>query len=299
MPFPGTVLDGWEDRLRGGPTTWGDAVGQLQFDLRRALVDEHVRLLGAPRSPDGRDELEEEGPAVEEREHDGVLVVRIRRLLGGPDDEAAIARWVESADRHFSFGRIVVDLRGNSGGNDGHTLAWVERRIKALPGFVRDEGWVVRGVPLGIWNAAAWREARDGRDAVPRVLRDARHDPQPGDTLELAREEESLSAGDLYWGGRMIVLTDRRTRSSGESSAWLLREGLTATLAGERSAGMIEYGNIAPYVLERSGLVIQLPTKRNDFGLPVEGVGFPVDVPLDAGIPVEDVVARFDEIVRR
>lgn len=299
VPAPDDVVDRWERRLLDGPTTWGEAVGQLQFDLRRALVDEHVRLLGAPRWADGRDELDEEGPAVEERELDGVLLLRIRRLMGGPEDEAAIARWVAGADRHFSHDRIVVDLRGNSGGNDGHTLAWAGRRIKALPGFARDEGWVVRGVPLGAWNTAAWREARDGKDAVPRVLLEGRHEPRPGDRLEIAGDEGSLPAGDCYWGGRMIVLTDRRTRSSGESSAWLLRQGLTATIAGERSTGMIEYGNIVPYVLERSALVIQLPTKRNDFGLSVEGVGFPVDVELDAQIAVEDVVAQFDAIARR
>jgi hypothetical protein len=60
---------------------------------------------------------------------------------------------------------------------------------------------------------------------------------------------------------------------------------------------MIEYGNIVQYVLPRSRLVVSLPTKSNDYGFPVERVGFPVDLPLDPATPVEDVARRFDAFV--
>ena len=63
-----------------------------------------------------------------------------------------------------------------------------------------------------------------------------------------------------------------------------------------RCAGMIEFGNIAPYALP-SGLVIDLPTKSNDYGFPVESVGFPVDVELDPATPVEEVARAFDAFV--
>jgi C-terminal processing protease CtpA/Prc len=95
----------------------------------------------------------------------------------------------------------------------------------------------------------------------------------------------------------MLVLVDRRTRSSGESSAWALRDGLGARLAGAPTTGMIEYGNIVPYVLPASGLAINLPTKHNDYGFPVESVGFPVDVSLDDGISADEVASRFDAFV--
>jgi hypothetical protein len=60
---------------------------------------------------------------------------------------------------------------------------------------------------------------------------------------------------------------------------------------------MIEYGNIVNYALPRSGIVVSLPTKSNDYGFRVEGVGFPVDVPLDPATPVEDVARQFDTFV--
>jgi hypothetical protein len=155
----------------------------------------------------------------------------------------------------------------------------------------------VQGRPLGFWNATAWRRALHGPDGVPPGFLARRHDPRPDDVLAVGEETFDLPAGDLPWAGRMLVLVDRGTRSSGESSAWLLRKGLGARLLGEPTFGMIECGNIVQYALPRSGLVVSLPTKSNDFGFPVESVGFPVDAPLDAEVGAEDVAREFDAFV--
>jgi hypothetical protein len=293
VPSPEEVLAAWTRRLSAQPATWGAAVAELQFDLRETLRDEHVRLLGAPRWRDERAEQEEPGSAVEETVVSGVLVLRVRRLIGDSEHEAQLARWRADAERHFSYDRIVVDLRGNPGGNDGHTYDWASRRFRAVPRHVRESVWEVRGRPLGTWNAFAWRAAHDTA-AVPPHLAAGKHDPQPEDRIELRHTEHPLEAGDRPWDGKMVVLVDRRTRSSGESSAWMLHDGLGARLAGSPTTGMIEYGNIVPYALPESGLVIQLPTKRNDYGFAVESLGFPVDVALADGVPAAEVAAEFD-----
>lgn len=261
--------------------TWGDLAG-LQAQLRESLRDRHFRFFGAPADPPGED-----GPAVERREIGGVLVIRVRRLYGPPEDDRAFADWVAGADRDFEFERIVVDLRSNIGGNDGHTYAWMERRLRGVERFASDSTWMMGGSPLGNWNQQSWRRALHGTPA-PDFL---------ADEIELVEQTHDLPEGDMPWGGRMLVLVDRWSRSSGESSAWLLREGLGARLLGEPTLGMIEYGNICPYVLPRSRLVVALPTKHNDYGFPVETVGFPVDEPLDPETPVEDVARRFDTFV--
>jgi hypothetical protein len=271
--------------------TWGE-LGALRDELRASLVDEHVRFLGAPRPG-----IPNEGPAVERSVVDGVLVLRIRRLVGSPDDEQQLIAWAAGADDDFVHDRIVVDLRSNSGGNDGHTYTWIERRLRAVQGFCTSASWTVRGRPLGYWNAVAWRRALYGPEGASPSLLAQRHDPQPDDELELDVETYDLPAGVAPWEGHMLVLVDRHSRSSGESSAWLLREGLGARLLGEPTHGMIEYGNIVNYALPRSGVVVSLPTKSNDFGFPVEGVGFPVDAPLDPETPAEDVARRFDSFV--
>ena len=271
--------------------TWGE-LGALRDELRAALVDEHVRVFGAPRPG-----MPNEGPAVERSVVAGVLVLRIRRLIGTPDDEQLLAAWAASGDEDFAHDRIVVDLRGNSGGNDGHTHHWVERRLRPVEGYCTSATWSVRGRPLGFWNATAWRQALHGPDGVPPGFLAQRHDPRPDDVLAVDEETFDLPAGDLPWAGRMLVLVDRRTRSSGESSAWLLRQGLGARLLGEPTFGMIEYVNIVQYALPRSRLVVSLPTKSNDLGFPVESVGFPVDAPLDAELSAEDVAREFDAFV--
>ncbi|HEY2326574.1 MAG TPA: S41 family peptidase [Gaiellaceae bacterium] len=290
VAMPDDELDAWEKRLEARPRTWGEAVTELQHDLRDALRDQHIRLRGgAPRfEPSLRGQ-----PAVEEQRIGDTVVLIVRRLWGDSDDDRLLEAWVARADEHFAYERIVVDLRGNTGGNDGYTFDWASSCFDAAPTFVRDWTWCVRGTPVGIWNSATWGEVRDG--VAP--LHDSRHDPRSGDTLEVVADEEGLEVGHKPWRGRMVVLVDRRTASSGESSAWLLRAGLGARVVGEPTLGMIEYGNVVPYVLPRSGLVIHLPTKRNDFGLPVEGRGFPVDAPLDPETPVEDVVRDFDLFV--
>jgi hypothetical protein len=61
---------------------------------------------------------------------------------------------------------------------------------------------------------------------------------------------------------------------------------------------MLEYGNIVPYVLPDSGLCVRLPTKRNDFGIPMELVGFPVHTEMDPRTPLDDVARDFDRIYR-
>jgi hypothetical protein len=271
--------------------TWGE-LGALRDELRAALVDEHIRFLGAPRPGTPND-----GLAVERSVVAGVLVLRIRRLVGTADDERMLSAWATSGDDDFAHDRIVVDLRGNSGGNDGHTHEWVERRLRAVEGFCTSVGWTVRGRPLGFWNAVAWRRALHGTDGVSPALLAQLHDPQAGDELLVEEETYDLPAGDAPWDGRMLVLVDRRTRSSGESSAWLLRQGLGARILGEPTFGMIEYGNIVQYALPRSGLVVSLPTKSNDFGFPVESVGFPVDASLAPEVSAEDVAHEFDSFV--
>lgn len=288
---PDAVLTAWERRLAAYPRSWGDAVGQLQLDLREALGDEHIRLSGAPPREAGPP-----GPAVEEEVVDGVLVLHVRRLIGDRGDEARLAQWSASSDRHFSFDRIVLDLRGNTGGNDGHTFEWARRRFRAVALHVRESRWEVRGKPYGTWNANAWRVAREG-EAVPPHLAASKHDPRPDDRIELRHEDWPLEAGDRPWDGRMLVLVNRGTRSSGESSAWLLRLGLGARLLGGPTTGMIEFGNIAPYVLPDSGLVIDLPTKRNDYGFPVESAGFPVDGSIPDDMPAEEVASMFESFV--
>ena len=287
------------------PTSWGRALGDLNDGLRLCLHDRHIRLQGsrpsAIRSAEPTTAVDPSAPAVEVQEQHGVLCVIVRRLWGGPEDDRLLRDWARNGLRHFQYDRIVVDLRGNSGGNDTIAYEWMRPAIPAganIPGT--STGWFVGDAPLNIWNVAALIEARDGIDAVPGWLGAGRHIPAEDDDLELRTETaEPLEAGISPWHGRLLVLVDGGTRSAGESSAWMLRHALGGRLAGGRTAGMIEFGNIAPYLLPASGLHIGLATQHNDFGQPVELIGLPVDAELDPAVPISAVAADFDLLYGR
>ena len=97
-------------------------------------------------------------------------------------------------------------------------------------------------------------------------------------------------------GGRMLVLVDGGTGSSSESSAMMLRDALGARILGCPTYGSIEYGNIAPYVLPASGMVVTLPTRWNEVDVPVEVVGVAPDLELDVTTPAQDLAREFDDL---
>ncbi len=294
------ALERWHrEQRRTLPRTWGELAGPLQEQLGRALGDNHLRIVGAPPPKAGnRQHVATEGDsgaAVETSTLGDVLVVRIRRLIGSADDDRALADWAAAHQAHFQHRAILVDLRGNSGGNDGYSWAWAQTHFnRVVRGWCRSQEWLVGGRGLGNWNATAWWSMRVGREQVPTPLQRQRHAPCPDDRVRVSElEAVDLEFGPQPWDGRMVVYVDGATASSGESTAWLLKRGLGAVVVGAPTHGQIEYGNIARYVLPSSSLVLSLPTRHNDFGVPVEHTGFPVDHRLDVDTPVHEVVDRF------
>ncbi|GEM_PF-7117750 len=67
------------------------------------------------------------------------------------------------------------------------------------------------------------------------------------------------SEAEQPFAGRVSVLIDRSTASSGESVPQCLAPALHAHVIGERSAGFIDFGNIVPVVLSHTGLWVQVP----------------------------------------
>jgi C-terminal processing protease CtpA/Prc len=74
--------------------------------------------------------VDQDAPAVEVENPHGVLCVTIRRFTGGPEDDARLGEWARNGASHFSYERIVVDLRGNFGGSDAYMLEWI-RTVRA------------------------------------------------------------------------------------------------------------------------------------------------------------------------
>lgn len=297
----------WQDRLETErPATWGAALGTDMLQLRQLLHDGHVQAYGEDhvrltKTDPRRSEptaLDTDGPVMEEHIVDGVLALRIRRFHGTRDDDHILNNWAADHKRHFRFDRIVLDLRSNGGGNDTYCYDWMADHLPAAAAVVpADRIWMLDGKYLGMWNMAVAMAAAHGDDSVPHWLVESRPRPAPDSRLDVVSGTDNhMPAGDSPWTGRMLVLTDRRTGSSGESVAWMLREGLGARVAGRPTAGIIRFGIAAPYMLPRSRLVLILPTKTNDYPPEVELAGIPVDVDLNPLMPLEDVATHFNRI---
>lgn len=297
----------WRYRLdTDRPATWGAALGTDMLRLRQLLHDGHVQAYGEdPKlliaaNPRGNEPtaLDTDGPVLEEHIVDGVLALRIRHFHGTGDDDRILNDWAADHVRHFRFDRIVVDLRSNSGGNDSYCRDWMADHLPAATTVVPDDRiWMVGGRYLGMWNMTVAMAATHGDADVPRGLVESRPQPAPDAALAVVSGPDNhIPAGTSPWTGRMLVLTDRRTGSSGESVAWMLREGLGARIAGRPTAGIVRFGIAAPYLLPHSRLVLILPTKTNDYPPEIELSGIPVDIDLNPLMPLEDVATHFNRI---
>jgi C-terminal processing protease CtpA/Prc len=196
-----------------------------------------------------------------------------------------LRRLPEDYPAHARHPRLVFDLRGNGGGSLEWLRAWLAQAVR---GPWRSYPWLeaTRALwPCATWNHAVVLQVRDGRADAPaaRAEREAlraawgTEPPPPGPRFDPGLRHGGATAP---YGGRVVALVDRYSGSSGELAALELRRALGAILVGERTAGTMQYGQLQRFVLPRTGLVWQVPTRRFFFDEEVEGVGLPVDVYL-------------------
>lgn len=94
----------------------------------------------------------------------------------------------------------------------------------------------------------------------------------------------------------MVVVVDGHSGSSAESSALMLKAAFGARIVGAPTYGSIDYGNICPYLLPRSGMQIQIPTRVNNWAHPVDFVGIQPDTRIDISCPTQSLAERFDDL---
>lgn len=299
------VFAAWRRRLRAErPATWGEALGVSVHELRWALRDNHLRAAGEddalldtvdPRRDEPRS-ARDPGPVVEEAEVDGVLCIRIRQCGGrSKSSEDLMLAWQRAHERHFSHDRIVVDLRANPGGADTFIIEWIRAHVATEVVWPPWREWRIDGQILNRWNVSVVAEAGLAGEALAAEYDRATYRLNPSSRLEVVDDPFSIPAASTPWRGKMLVITDRGSESSAEGGAWMLRVGLGAYVIGGRSAGTVSFGNMAPYLLPRSGLMVNLPTasaSRHDESM----VGLPIDLAIDVQTPLPQVASNFEEL---
>ncbi|WP_377497333.1 S41 family peptidase [Microlunatus sp. GCM10028923] len=172
-------------------------------------------------------------------------------------------------------------------------IAWIRdhvRREVVWPGW---REWRIGEQVVNRWNVAVFSEP-EGRGAPLESIIDA-FALSTSSSLRTVDEPYMIARSASPWSGRMLVLTDKGSAPAAESAAWMLRTGLDAKIIGGRSAGAVGFGNLAPYLLPRSGLKLDLPTASS--GWHEESMtGMPIDLAYDVCATLHETAANFDAL---
>jgi hypothetical protein len=265
-----------------------DAPGAIPFE--RLLPD-----------PDLGVKLHDDGPPYEWHKVGRAVVIRLKHLHASKANEANLEQLAQDYDAQRAAPVIVFDFRGTAGGSDGYVGSWIRKAARgtSAPAFV--DVTSSSAVACGDWNSLVEQQIADktidtdeGRAAREAFLASHPLGGGPkgasGDVFDGA---SSPFTSKTPYRGRIFVLVDRYSGSSGESAPLELQAALGAMIVGERTAGYLEYGNMRPYLMPRTGIGWQLGSKRNLFVYPSDGVGIAVDAYLSPDLveaPVETLL---------
>lgn len=229
----------------------------------------------------------------------GLPVVRIKTFSDHHDTE--IDAFLRTAEELRGEPCVLIDLRGNGGGNTRWPRAWIQRFTGRTPelGQVLTE-LITRTALVGQSNYAAWLAAGPGR-SIQSVLDDRRE-------ALAARVREFDAAGSApRWSApylplrpripcptTLVVITDAAVASSGEGFLSFLRGQVDdLVVVGENTRGALTFGHTTAHRLPHSGLLAILPVKLN---VPLdlvdrEGQGFMPDYWVPAADALNHAVA--------
>ena len=251
-------------------------------------------------------EVDDKRPIYEWHRLGDVGVITIRRFSGGPAALAMLRQLAEDYPLHRQTRLLVFDLRGNGGGDDSYLRAWIDRAKRGPWRSYVEVRTIGGALPWYKWNALVWQQIQTDcidqeRSIKEREAERAKWPRRPSEVTIGFDDGTTTSNARAPYSGRIVVLVDRATASSGESGAEMLQEALGAKLVGERTAGFREFGNQRVLVLPHTGVSWKFATKRNYYRTPVEGVGLPVDYylsPEEQELSVEALLPTLRNIFR-
>lgn len=290
--LPGAIARTAEVVTRSGPTGSG-RIGSLAVKGVEALNQfeqlGYTPLIDAVEGAKAvSDKLE---PAYTFDMVDDVAVIRIARLAGGPGSLKQLRQFVADAPRHRQARSIMIDMRGNGGGNDGYITDWatqLRREGTELPWPTRERFTSGRHEKIAAWNTTTsyGNDPEDPNDdswfeegqATKKYWPLSRQTP-----LDPPNDGPNVGVADSDYTGKVVVLVDRWSASSAESGSIFLRDWLGATIVGERTGGAVEGANVITYPLPNTGIGLALPSRQSHWKdqRVRESAGIPIDVALD------------------
>jgi hypothetical protein len=230
----------------------------------------------------------------------GIPVVRVRSFSDYYAND--LGRFIETASSHRGDPVIIVDIRGNGGGNEYWPSSWIQRLTGKRPEsvFVSSE-LESRTSIIGRANAFAYWDSR--ASGPPRFEADANRHMQIAAALESGERLPRWSAPHypqlplIANDTTVIVVTNDLVASAGEGLVMRMSQAENVVVVGENTMGALTFGNLSAHQLPHSGLMVWLPI---NFGIFLdqefrEGVGLEPDL----WVPAADAVNYAVAAVRR
>jgi len=230
----------------------------------------------------------------------GIPVVRVRSFSDPYAD--ALNQFVKTASSHRGEPVIIVDIRGNHGGNEHWPISW----IRGLTGERAESVFIFSELTSKTTMAARANVFAYLYDRTPSttIYRD--------DAERHARIAESFESGERQpdWVGpnyplvpliandtTVILVTNGSVASAGEGLIMRLSQAENVVVVGENSMGCLTFGNGGAHQLPHSKLMVWLPI---NFGLYLD-MEFREEEGLmpDLWVPAEDAVNYAVAAVRR
>ncbi|MGB5843129.1 MAG: S41 family peptidase, partial [Anaerolineales bacterium] len=197
----------------------------------------------------------------------GIPVVRVRSFSDPYAD--ALNQFVRTASNHRGEPVIIVDIRGNHGGNERWPISW----IQGLTGERAESVFIFSELTSKTTMAARANLFNDLYDQNPdaTIYRD--------DAERHTKIAEAFESGTRQpnWVGpyfplvplipndtTVILVINGSTASAGEGLIMRLSQAENVVLVGENSMGCLTFGNAGAHQLPHSRLMVWLPI---NFGL--------------------------------
>jgi hypothetical protein len=226
----------------------------------------------------------------------GVPVVRARSFSDIYSDE--LNQFIETASNHRGDPVVIVDLRGNGGGNEHWPSSWIQELTGIRPAsvFVFSElesktSMMGRANAFAYWDhnvsdPSLFRAEQDRHRGIAENFESGTRQPQWAGPLY---PQIPLIPNDTT----VVVITNDLVASAGEGFVLRISQAENVVVVGENSMGALTFGNISVHQLPNSKLMVWLPINFNFFTDLVirEELGLAPDLWVPAADTVSYVVA--------
>lgn len=215
--------------------------------------------------------LKEENPfEYKVIESDQSVYIKINSFMGDNDNEyESLDNFADSSDKYINKNFIIIDLRGNYGGNDYYGTKFLLNLYNKFreEQQLGNDKWLFSALNTeSFYNMLLeWTDVNN--PAIKKMIKDLKKYNQITTKESVKIFTESNSNFEMLekpkFTGKIIILSDCDVASAGESfianGKYLFSKTNQIYQIGQNTTGCFSYGNICTYYLPNSGIKATFP----------------------------------------